>query len=88
MNCNRREWMMDAGGGFAGLALSALLAADAAAETDQNFSGLHHPAKVKRVVQLFMNGGVSPMDTFDPKPELVNQEGKKGPGGKWMPSPF
>ena len=102
MNCNRREWMMDAGGGFAGLALSALLAADAAAETDQNFSGLHHPAKVKRVVQLFMNGGVSPMDTFDPKPRLQALDGTRfdpgdgqkvesvtgSPGFKVLKSPF
>ncbi|MBJ45092.1 MAG: sulfatase [Planctomycetaceae bacterium] len=102
MNCNRREWMMDAGGGFAGLALSALLAADAGAETDQNFSGLHHPAKVKRVVQLFMNGGVSPMDTFDPKPRLQALDGTRfdpgdgqkvesvtgSPGFKVLKSPF
>jgi hypothetical protein len=45
-------------------------------------NGLHHPAKVKRVVQLFMNGGASPMDTFDYKPLLAKQHGQKfDPGG-------
>ncbi len=39
--------------------------------------GLHHPAKVKRIIQLFMNGGVSQMDTFDHKPELYKRHGEK-----------
>jgi len=38
--------------------------------------GLHHVAKVKRVVQLFMNGGVSQPDTFDYKPELEKRHGQ------------
>ena len=44
--------------------------------------GLHHRAKVKRVIQLFMNGGASQMDTFDYKPELAKLHGQKfDPGG-------
>ncbi len=39
--------------------------------------GLHHPAKVRRVIQLFMNGGVSQMDTFDHKPELDRRHGEQ-----------
>jgi hypothetical protein len=39
--------------------------------------GLHHRAKVKRVIQLFMNGGVSQMDSFDYKPELIKRHGQK-----------
>src|SRR6516162_3394540 len=39
--------------------------------------GLHHPAKVRRVVQLFLNGGVSQADTFDYKPELIKRHGEK-----------
>jgi hypothetical protein len=39
--------------------------------------GVHHPAKVRRVIQLFMNGGVSQMDTFDYKPELEKRHGEK-----------
>ena len=45
--------------------------------------GLHHVAKVRRVIQLFMTGGASPMDTFDYKPELEKLHGQKlGPKEK------
>jgi hypothetical protein len=61
--------------------------------------GLHHPAKVKRVIQLFMNGGASPMDLFDYKPMLAKLHGQKlgsktkiegatGMQGALMKSPF
>jgi hypothetical protein len=44
--------------------------------------GLHHPAKARRVIQLFMNGGVSQVDTFDYKPELERRHGRPfDPGG-------
>lgn len=42
----------------------------------------HHPAKAKRVIFIFSNGGVSHMDTFDPKPKLFAADGKTmGVGG-------
>lgn len=42
----------------------------------------HHPAKAKRVIFIFSNGGVSHMDTFDYKPELFKADGKMtGVGG-------
>ena len=42
----------------------------------------HFPAKAKRVIFIFCNGGVSHMDTFDPKPELFDADGKMtGVGG-------
>src|SRR5712691_11874229 len=45
--------------------------------------GLHHKAKAKRVVQLFMSGAASQVDTFDYKPELIKRHGEKfDPGGK------
>ncbi len=87
---SRREFLLDAGGGFGGIALACLLAQDGALGDDKAASpspqpspkrrgsegaGLHHPAKVRRVVQLFMNGGVSQMDTFDYKPELAKRHG-------------
>ena len=40
----------------------------------------HHPAKATSVIQLFMNGGPSQMDLFDPKPELRRLDGKPFPG--------
>ena len=40
----------------------------------------HHPARAKSVIQLFMNGGPSQMDLFDPKPVLNRMDGKPYPG--------
>jgi hypothetical protein len=86
---SRREFLWRFGGGLGGIALAHLLGehgllAEAAPATnglatstgDLN-GGLHHRAKVKRIVQLFMNGGVSQMDTFDYKPELAKRHGQK-----------
>lgn len=77
---NRREFVSQLGTGFGSVALAQLLGASGAladAPKAEFNGGLHHPAKVKRVIQLFMNGGVSQMDTFDYKPELNKQDGKK-----------
>src|SRR5438876_26619 len=71
----RRDFLWRFGGGLGGVALAQLLA-DAGAFGGTPAGGLHHPAKVKRVVQLFMNGGVSQPDTFDYKPELEQRHGK------------
>jgi len=73
---DRRSLLLGVGGGFGAMALQQLLANEAG-------NGLHHPAKVKRVIQLFMTGGASPMDTFDYKPELERLHGQKlGPKAK------
>src|SRR6476619_346535 len=80
----RRAALFRIGGGFGGLALAHLLATDTDAEVPRpEFNGgLHHPAKARRVIQLFMNGGASQMDTFDYKPELAKRHGQKfDPGG-------
>src|SRR5215212_1605314 len=82
MNGSRREFLSHAGGGFGALAMAQLLAVDdLRAESPRpkpEFNGgLHHPAKVRRVIQLFMNGGVSQMDTFDHKPSLDKRHGEK-----------
>lgn len=85
---SRRELLSSIGGGFGALALTSLLADDAPADDSSPHhlrptpkpelnGGLHHQAKVKRVIQLFMNGGASPMDTFDYKPELIKRHGEK-----------
>ena len=58
--------------GFGAVALSSLLAGDARAGT----SGLHHPAKAKSVIFLYMDGGPSHIDTFDPKPMLTKYHGQ------------
>lgn len=76
----RRQWLLDAGAGLGSIALAKLLLEDRAlgnADDGDLNGGLHHPAKVKRIVQLFMNGGVSQIDTFDHKPELAKRHGEK-----------
>jgi hypothetical protein len=77
---SRRELLWRAGGGLGGIALAQLLGTTrllADAPRPEFNGGLHHPAKVKRIVQLFMNGGASQMDTFDYKPELIKRHGEK-----------
>ena len=76
------------GGGLGGIALAYLLGRDGLlgrrqqAQAELN-GGLHHRAKAKRVVQLFMSGAASQVDTFDYKPELIKRHGQKfDPGGK------
>lgn len=76
---SRRRFLWNSGGGLGAIALTQLLQAPSTAAAD----GLHHPAKVKRIIQLFMTGGASPMDTWDYKPELERLHGQKlGPKEK------
>jgi hypothetical protein len=89
----RRDFLWQLGGGLGGIALAQLLGrsdllaqeAPAAVPGDLN-GGLHHRAKVKRIVQLFMNGGMSPVDTFDYKPELEKRHGQKFDPGQHVES--
>jgi hypothetical protein len=78
----RREFLWQMGGGFVGTALTALLAEDgffprsaAAATAGQP----HRPARAKACIVLFMYGGVSQVDTWDPKPELTRHSGQPMP---------
>ena len=73
MSNNRRQFLTRAANGFGSLALMNMLAQGATK------SGMHHPAKAKNVIFLFMDGGPSQMDTFDPKPRLRQDHGKKLP---------
>src|SRR5215212_8577976 len=84
---DRREFLWRFGGGLGGIALSwllgeqGLLAQNVGARAELN-GGLHHRARAKRVVQLFMSGAASQCDTFDYKPELIKRHGQKfDPGG-------
>ena len=85
---DRRRFLWHWGGGLGGIALAHLLGRSnvlpgaTAARPDLN-GGLHHPAKAKRVVQLFMSGAASQVDTFDYKPQLLKRNGEPfDPGGK------
>ena len=91
---DRRAFLAHAGTGLGGIALAALLAEqgllaagappirpaiDPAAPLAPRPP--HHPAKAKRVLTIFCSGGVSHLDTFDYKPELVKRDGRPLPGG-------
>ena len=89
----RRDFLWQLGGGLGGIALAqligrhGLLAQESAAPSLADLNGgLHHRAKVKRIVQLFMNGGMSPVDTFDYKPELEKRHGQKFDPGQHVES--
>src|SRR5215475_3119878 len=74
----RRDMLWQLGGGLGGIALADLLGRESAladGPRPELNGGLHHRAKVKRVIQLFMNGGLSQMDTFDYKPRLQREHG-------------
>ncbi len=79
---SRRSFLWRFGGGLGGVALAQMLGTEnllASGETGAPGilrHGLHHPARAKRVIQLFMNGGASQMDLFDYKPELVRRKGQ------------
>ncbi|MGP0069396.1 MAG: DUF1501 domain-containing protein [Isosphaeraceae bacterium] len=74
----RRAFLADTGMGFTGLALGAMLARDGiarAAAPDARLAALP-AAKAKAVIWIFLCGGVSHVESFDPKPELNRYAGK------------
>ena len=109
---SRRDFLMQSGGGIAGLALAHLLDREGllAAEPqscNEPFPGAlgprppHFEPRATAVISLFMSGGVSHVDTFDPKPALKRYAGqplhgkvdgniavRQGFPGPLMPSPF
>jgi hypothetical protein len=80
---SRRQMLRRVGAGFGSLALTALLADEApAARPSANPlapQAPHFPARARRVIFLFMPGGPSQVDTFDPKPRLTREHGKPSP---------
>jgi len=74
---SRREFLSKAGLGFGALAASDLLARDE--KNPLAAKQPHFPAKAKNVIFLFMHGGASHVDTFDPKPLLNDLHGKPVP---------
>ena len=83
---NRRDFLFQSGGGIAGLALAhtldqqGLLAAAQSGGCDEPVPGnpfapkpSHFEPRAKAVISLFMSGGVSQVDTFDPKPRASSE---------------
>ena len=73
---SRREMLSRCANGFGGLALASLLAEKSAAG---KALAPHFAAKAKSVIFLFMDGGPSQIDTFDPKPRLIKDNGQSLP---------
>jgi hypothetical protein len=92
---SRREMLMRCANGFGGLALLGLMSEGAwAAEAGavQLYKDLlprepHYPARAKNVIFLYMDGGPSQVDTFDPKPRLARESGQPF-GMKMEPTQF
>jgi len=82
---NRRQFLTRTGMGFGALGLGALFGPQAQAATDE--PGVtpmaprmpHFAPRAKRMIHIFMNGGMSHVDTFDPKPALNKYDGKELP---------
>ncbi len=87
---NRRDFLWRLGGGVGGAALAQMLGQNGllagVTPSPELNGGLHHKAKAKRVIQLFMNGGASQCDTFDYKPELAKLDGQKFDPGERVES--
>ena len=85
----RREALCRMGSGFGMMAFASLVS-DSIARAQSQASeqagkwpkgGVHHPARAKHVIFLYMNGGLSQVDSFDPKPMLDKYHGQPLPGG-------
>lgn len=85
----RRSFLFNSGISLGSMALSSLLqpqqsvAADSNKNANDGWKGviqpLHHPAKAKRIIWLYMAGGMSHLDTFDHKPKLTELHGQPMP---------
>ncbi|MGC1273818.1 MAG: DUF1501 domain-containing protein [Planctomycetaceae bacterium] len=96
----RREMLTRSGMGLGAYGLAALLAENApaaeVAKSSMSPKSAHFPATAKHVIHIFMNGGMSHLDTFDPKPALAKYAGKELPTnlkterktGAAFPSPY
>ena len=97
---SRRDLLRRAATGFGTIGLCGALQSASGWTTDSDEKSVprmvHHPARAKRVIFLFMNGAPSHVDTFDPKPMLATHEGEspsediagKNRAAGYMPSPF
>ena len=75
-NINRRQTLNSLACGFGGLAFGAIAHKDAIASSNSPKDIFHHRPKAKRVIFIFMAGGVSHLDSFDYKESLVKHDGK------------
>ena len=83
LGVSRRQMLQRSAVGFGAVALQGLLNLESrtslAAESLPSERPAHFPARAKRVIFLFMKGGPSHLDTFEPKPKLQQDDGKELP---------
>ncbi|MEN8783053.1 MAG: DUF1501 domain-containing protein [Akkermansiaceae bacterium] len=79
LNMTRRQLFGRSALGLGTATMAQLLGADLLAQTPDSPEGLHHPAKAKRVIYLFMSGGPSQHDMWDYKPKMKEMFGKDLP---------
>src|SRR5438034_6477841 len=86
----RRDALCRMGNGFGMLAFASLVGESIVRAAGPEIAGqdgaldarkLDHPARARHVIFLFMNGGLSQVDSFDPKPMLDKYHGQPLPGG-------
>ena len=91
---SRRRFLQRAGMGMGSMALGSMLGG---VQAGSQGTGPHFPGRAKHVIHVFLNGGMSQVDTFDPKPELDRWGGRPLPfenlqterrTGVALPSPF
>ncbi len=95
---SRRQMLAQTTYGVGMIGLASVLAGQAHANTPLAARPPHFPARAKRIIHLWMNGGPSQVDTFDPKPALLRYAGQRPEStaalsterrtGGLMPSPF
>ena len=103
MVLSRRQWLSQMGTGVGSLGLAGLLAPTGAVQARSSVDPLsernpHFAPRARHVIHLYMNGGPSQVDTFDPKPALLSHAGERPEAtqdlktenntGGLMPSPF
>ncbi len=86
LHYSRRQMLQKCGMGFGAISLATLLQdqqARGAVENPMAPKQPHFPGKAKHVIHIFLNGGASQVDTFDPKPALKKWAGKSLSGGNF-----
>lgn len=78
MHFNRQTFLKSSAGSLWLSAMMSLGRSESDSQTALS-SGIHHPAKAKRIIYLFQSGAPSQMDLFDPKPDLENRRGEDLP---------
>jgi hypothetical protein len=82
MHINRQTFLKSSAGSLWLSAMMSLGRSESDSDSDSQAvltSGIHHPAKAKRIIYLFQSGAPSQMDLFDPKPDLENRRGEDLP---------